>query len=266
MADYTAILNLLSTLVEELKSSDAPWVSRSEYINLADAMVDMLAEGIQVIGDVIVEGKPYPASELESTSVLATTVSLEWTAAIGNDVVQWLERSDNAGVDWAILDDDVSGNTYIDTTVSAESDYLYRIGAYVPIGNPIQKKIVWRYNEHLGTAYPADITVGLTDLVMIPCSQDGRIIDVGLFVDDKTKLSETEWITAEYDGKLKKTIGKKYLALQIDNYNTNGQPYYVLMDHDEKSLTGPHQYDLDIDNFVDFLEKGIEEFNKNHPS
>ena len=54
--------------------------------------------------------------------------------------------------------------------------------------------------------------------------------------------------------------------MQIDRYNVNGQPYYVLMDHDEKSLTGAHQYDLDIDKFVNFLEKGIEEFNKNHPS
>lgn len=181
---FTDILNRLSNLVEGQKTSDSPWVSRSEFFNLASDMVNMLSEGVQIIGDVIIEGKPYPASELVDTEVLATTVSLEWTVAIGNDVVQWLERSANAGVDWTILDDDVSGHTYTDTTALAETDYLYRIGAYVPIGKPIQKKIVWRHNEYLGEAYPENVTLGLTNIIMIPCTQDGKIIDVGLQLEN----------------------------------------------------------------------------------
>jgi len=40
---------------------------------------------------------------------------------------------------------------------------------------------------------------------------------VALYVDDKTELPEAEWITSRYDGKVKKTIGKKNADIQIAN-------------------------------------------------
>ena len=87
-------------------------------------------------------------------------------------------------------------------------------------------------------------------------------IIIGLFVDDKTKLPESEWITAKYDGKVKKTIGKKNLAFQIDKYETNGQPYYHILSPDEVALQSTYQYDLDIDNLIEYLNGGIEKFKK----
>lgn len=93
-----------------------------------------------------------------------------------------------------------------------------------------------------------------------------EFVIIALFVDDPTKLPESEWITAKYDGKVKKTIGRKYWALQIDKFNTNGQPYYVLMDNDEQSLLSPYKYNTNIQKFIDFLNKGIEEYKKNHPA
>lgn len=89
-------------------------------------------------------------------------------------------------------------------------------------------------------------------------------IVVALYVDDKTKLPESEWITSTYDGKVKKSIGKKFADLQADKFQRNSQPYYVLLDHDETNLVEPRAYDLDIDEFVDFLDRGLEEFNKRH--
>jgi thiol:disulfide interchange protein DsbD len=79
-------------------------------------------------------------------------------------------------------------------------------------------------------------------------------------VDDKTKLAEDEWVKSEYDGKMKKTIGKKYADLQITKFGVNAQPFYVLMGHDSEVLTQPRAYDLDVDEFVEFLEKGIKNF------
>jgi thiol:disulfide interchange protein DsbD len=85
-------------------------------------------------------------------------------------------------------------------------------------------------------------------------------IVVALYVDDKTKLPESDWVRSEYDGKLKKSIGKKYADFQISRFNVNAQPYYVLLDHEGKLLAKPRAYDLDVDAFVEFLDEGLNKF------
>ncbi len=85
---------------------------------------------------------------------------------------------------------------------------------------------------------------------------------VALYVDDKTKLPEGEWYTSDYDGKVKKTIGKQNADFQIKNYNVNAQPYYVLLDINGEMLTEPKAYDLDPANFTKFLDSGIQEYKK----
>lgn len=83
---------------------------------------------------------------------------------------------------------------------------------------------------------------------------------VALYVDDKTELPESEWYTSEYDGKVKKTIGKQNADFQISRFKNNAQPYYILLDHEEKLLVKPKAYDLSIPNFVDFLEEAKSSF------
>jgi thiol:disulfide interchange protein DsbD len=78
-----------------------------------------------------------------------------------------------------------------------------------------------------------------------------------LYVDDKSELPESEWYTSTYDGKEKKTLGKKYADYQISKFNVNAQPYYVLMDENENVLVKPIAYDLSVDNFVKFLDAGV---------
>ncbi|MDA3927636.1 MAG: protein-disulfide reductase DsbD family protein [Prolixibacteraceae bacterium] len=98
---------------------------------------------------------------------------------------------------------------------------------------------------------------------------DVRVLDrlkndfviVALYVDDKTKLPESEWITSDYDGKVKKTIGKKYADFQISRFGVNAQPYYVILDHNEEMLVQPAARDLNPDNFVRFLDASLEAFN-----
>ncbi|MGK7394627.1 MAG: cytochrome c biogenesis protein CcdA [Candidatus Cyclobacteriaceae bacterium M3_2C_046] len=83
---------------------------------------------------------------------------------------------------------------------------------------------------------------------------------VALYVDEKTKLPEADWYESEYDGKLKKTMGKQNADFQIVRFNNNAQPYYVLLDNQEELLMKPKAYDLNVQNFVDFLETGLERF------
>ena len=88
---------------------------------------------------------------------------------------------------------------------------------------------------------------------------------IALYVDDKTELPENEWVVSSYDGKVKKTIGKKYADFQISRFNVNAQPYYVLLDPDGKLLVPPKAYDLNVDNFIRFLDSGLEAFRKRQP-
>lgn len=89
-----------------------------------------------------------------------------------------------------------------------------------------------------------------------------HFVIIALYVDDKSTLPESEWITSTYDGKVKKTLGKKYADFQISRYGVNAQPYYVLLDTNEQMLVQPKAYDLKADNFVDFLDAGLAEFEK----
>ncbi len=81
-----------------------------------------------------------------------------------------------------------------------------------------------------------------------------------LYVDDKTSLPENEWFVSAYDGKEKKTIGRKNADFQISKFGTNAQPYYCLMDHNGNLLMKPRAYNLDRDGFVSFLEEGLKNF------
>ena len=85
---------------------------------------------------------------------------------------------------------------------------------------------------------------------------------IALYVDDKSTLPESEWVTSTYDGKVKKTLGKKYADFQISRYGVNAQPYYVLLDGKEQLLVSPKAYDLNVDHFVEFLDTAVAEFQK----
>lgn len=87
-------------------------------------------------------------------------------------------------------------------------------------------------------------------------------IVTALYVDDKTTMPEEDWYISDFDGKEKKTIGKKYADRQKAMFGVNAQPFYVLLDPNGELLTQPRAYDLDINAFVKFLETGLENFEK----
>lgn len=83
-----------------------------------------------------------------------------------------------------------------------------------------------------------------------------------LYVDDKTMLPEEEWVLSDYDGKWKKTIGRKFADFQVSKFGVNAQPYYVLMGHENNVVSQPRAYDLDVDEFVEFLKQGVVNYKK----
>lgn len=92
--------------------------------------------------------------------------------------------------------------------------------------------------------------------------QDDYIV-VSLYVDDKTPLPEPFEI--ELDGKkvILETVGDKWMYLQNYKFGYSAQPYYVLVDGKGMPLNGWRKHNLDVDDFADFLEKGLENYKKN---
>lgn len=88
-------------------------------------------------------------------------------------------------------------------------------------------------------------------------------IILALYVDDKSiQLSESEWVTSQYDGKVKKTLGKKNQDFQITRFRQNTQPQYALLNIDGELLLPTRSYNLDVDAFIEFLDQGTAEFAK----
>ena len=80
---------------------------------------------------------------------------------------------------------------------------------------------------------------------------------IALYVDEKTSLPENEWITSSFDGKVKKTIGRKNTDYQITKFGVNAQPYYVIMDANQNVLNDPIAFELDVDTYVEWLDEGV---------
>ena len=89
-----------------------------------------------------------------------------------------------------------------------------------------------------------------------------KVVLVSLYVDERKKLPEAEQAMQEYGGKTFpiRTVGNKWSYLQASQFNTNSQPFYVLLDHEGKQVGGSAGYDPDPEKFIAFLEDGLGKF------
>jgi thiol:disulfide interchange protein DsbD len=86
---------------------------------------------------------------------------------------------------------------------------------------------------------------------------DKDVVLISLFVDYKEKLPKDQQYTSKVTGKKIRTIGNKWSEFQTIKYKTNTQPYYVLIDTDEKELNTPYTYNSDVNAFYNWLQEGI---------
>ncbi|MDH8702027.1 thiol:disulfide interchange protein [Dysgonomonadaceae bacterium PH5-43] len=89
---------------------------------------------------------------------------------------------------------------------------------------------------------------------------DNDYVLISLYVDDKTKLSET--IQVEEYGKTSKlrTVGDKWSYLQRYKFGANAQPYYVLLDNEGKPIAPWRAYNTNIDEYIQFLQDGLKTY------
>lgn len=99
-----------------------------------------------------------------------------------------------------------------------------------------------------------------TDEDILPLLQD-KFVVASLYVDDRTELPKSEQKILP-NGKMIKTIGNKYAQMEINRYGKITQPLYVIIDHNENSLSGQASYDTHGEPklFKEWLEDGLEAF------
>jgi len=83
---------------------------------------------------------------------------------------------------------------------------------------------------------------------------------VQLVIDDKTELPAAEQTTSALTGKKLTTLGAKWLDLEITKYNSNAQPYYVIINQKGEALVPPQGANFHIDQYVAYLDSGIAAF------
>lgn len=79
---------------------------------------------------------------------------------------------------------------------------------------------------------------------------------ISLYVDDKKPLPEAEQYISPETGRKIKSIGNKWSDFQITHYKANAQPYYVVLDTEEKPLNSPIGYTPDVETYKNWLLEG----------
>lgn len=90
----------------------------------------------------------------------------------------------------------------------------------------------------------------------------GDYVLISLYVDDKKNLPESDQYISPLSGKKIKTTGNKWSDFQASKYNTNSQPYYVLLDNKGNILAQPRGYTPDIQTYANFLDEGLCRYKK----
>lgn len=89
-----------------------------------------------------------------------------------------------------------------------------------------------------------------------------EVVLVSLYVDERKKLPESEQRVESYGGKTFniRTVGNKWSYLQASQFDTNSQPFYVMLDHEGKIIQDGVGYDPDPEKFIAFLKSGLGKF------
>lgn len=89
-----------------------------------------------------------------------------------------------------------------------------------------------------------------------------KYVLISLYVDDKTPLAEPVVVNENGQQRTLRTVGDKWSYLQRVKFGANTQPFYVLIDNNGNPLNGSRSYDEDIQKYLDFLQKGLDNYNK----
>ncbi len=87
---------------------------------------------------------------------------------------------------------------------------------------------------------------------------------IALYADENLVKPESQWYVSRVDGRMKRTVGQQNLDFQIEKFNENAQPLYVLLDNDGTLLQNPRAFDTNVQEYIKFLDAGLAEYKKRH--
>lgn len=102
---------------------------------------------------------------------------------------------------------------------------------------------------------------------------DSRVADklnkdyvlISLYVDDKTPLKQpVEVKLPDGTSRTLRTIGDKWSYLQQTKFGYLAQPFYVALDNAGKPLNGSFSFKEDVPAYLEFLDKGLENYRAQH--
>ncbi|AZQ44712.1 protein-disulfide reductase DsbD family protein [Nonlabens ponticola] len=85
-----------------------------------------------------------------------------------------------------------------------------------------------------------------------------EVVLISLYVDEQKKLAKEDQYESQTTGKKIRTVGNRWSDLQIEKYQVNAQPFYVIVDSNGGNLTDPIGYTPDAVEYRDWLLKAIE--------
>lgn len=85
---------------------------------------------------------------------------------------------------------------------------------------------------------------------------------ISLYVDDKTPLPQPKEVEFNGEKRTLRTIGDKWSYLQASKFGANAQPFYVAVDNEGNPLTGSFGFKEDVSAYLDFLNKGLDQYRK----
>jgi len=89
-----------------------------------------------------------------------------------------------------------------------------------------------------------------------------KYVLISLYVDDKTPLPQPITIKENGEERTLRTLGDRWSYLQREKFGANAQPFYVLVDNQGNLLNKSYSYNEDIKKYVDFLQVGLNNYNK----
>ena len=88
---------------------------------------------------------------------------------------------------------------------------------------------------------------------------------ISLYVDDKTPLKQpVEVKMPDGTSRTLRTIGDKWSYLQQTKFGYLAQPFYVPLDNAGKPLNGSFSFKEDVPAYLEFLDKGLENYRAQH--
>lgn len=100
-----------------------------------------------------------------------------------------------------------------------------------------------------------------TDSKVSDIINNGYVL-ITLYVDKKALLPSPVKIMENGAERTLRTIGDKWSYLQRVKFGANAQPFYVLIDNEGYPLNKSYSYDEDVPKYIDFLQVGLENYEK----